>query len=125
MRGLHTFVTQKGTIPTMPVSGPNTAESSTPQESIGGDPYRPICEELHALLSRKRGYYGCLEHPLENALASEDHGVEAWRYQAIRIAEKIRRLRGPLSAIDIQRTLLDIAGHAVLGVACLREKSDG
>lgn len=103
-------------------SGPSTEGSSRPQGTISGDPYAPICEELHALLTRKRGYYGCAEDPLENALGVEEHGVEAWLYQAIRIGEKIRRLRGPLRALDREKTLLDIAGHALVAIACERRK---
>lgn len=93
-----------------------------PAETTPGDPYRGLADELYALLSRKRGYYGCQEDPLENAMGVEDHGVDAWLYQVIRIGEKIRRLRGPLRAIDRQKTLLDIAGHALVAIACDRRK---
>jgi hypothetical protein len=94
-----------------------------PSGSITGDPYRAICDELYALLTRKRGYYGCGEDPLENALGVEQDGIEAWRYQAARVGEKTRRLRGPLGTISIQKTLMDIAGHAVVGIACERRKN--
>lgn len=88
----------------------------------GDDPYRAICDELYRLLTRKRGYYGCRQDPLENALGVEQDGIEAWLYQVARVGEKTRRLRGPLSAIDRQKTLMDIAGHAVVAIACERRK---
>lgn len=87
-----------------------------------GDPYREICDELYRLLTRKRGYYGCREDPLENALGVEEDGIPAWKYQVARVGEKTRRLRGHLSAIDRQKTLMDIAGHAVVAIACERRR---
>jgi hypothetical protein len=104
---------------TMPHSGPSTAGSSTPPGRLNGDPYLEICNALHALLTRKRGYYGCLENPLENALGVQADGITPWKYQVARIGEKCRRLRGPLRTIDIRKTLADIAGHAVVAIACL------
>jgi hypothetical protein len=102
--------------------GLNMDASSRPPENISGDPYREICEELYALLTRKRGYYGCVDDPLENALGVEDDGIPAWQYQVARIGEKTRRLRGPLQTLKRVETLLDIAGHAVVAIACERRK---
>ena len=111
----------KTTTTTAP-SGQSTEGSSWLVENSHGDPYRDICDELYALLTRKRGYYGCREDPLENALGVEEDGIEAWKYQAARVGEKTRRLRGELRAIDREKTLLDIAGHAVVAIACERRK---
>jgi hypothetical protein len=105
-----------------PASGQSTEGSSSQSERCSGDPYREICDELYTLLSRKRGYYGCGKDPLENALAVEDLGVKAETYQEARIAEKTRRLRGGISAIDRERTHFDIMGHAALVVAIQRRK---
>lgn len=115
------YVTRTKT-PTPPDSGPSTGESSVAPETAIGDPYGPLCEALHALLVRKRGYYGCAQDPLENALGVEEMGIDAWLYQAVRIGEKIRRLRGPLGALDREKTLMDIAGHALVAIACERRK---
>ena len=102
-------------------SGLNTDASSWPSESgCGSDPYREICDELYALLTRKRGYYGCGEDPLENALGVAEDGIDPVAYQVARVGEKTRRMRGPLGTIDRQKTMLDIAGHAVVAVACER-----
>ena len=101
------------------VSGPNMDESSRHPAVSPGDPYRDICEELHALLSRKRGYYGCRENPLSNALGVQDQGIEPWVYQLARIGEKCRRLSGDLGHSSIRETLKDIAGHAIVAIACL------
>lgn len=106
--------------PTPPASGPNTEESSWQQETTSGDPYRDICDELYRLLTRKRDYYGCGEDPLENALGVAADGVEPVTYQLARIGEKTRRMRGPLETITRQKTLMDIAGHAVVAIACER-----
>lgn len=89
-----------------------------------GDPYLPVCEELHSLLTRKRNYYGCPQtSPLENARGVSEQGITPWIYQVARIGEKLRRLNGLAGAIDMRRaireTLLDIAGHATVAVALL------
>lgn len=106
--------------PTPPPSGPNTDESSWPAGSINGDPYREICDELYRLLTRKRDYYGCGEDPLENALGVAADGIDPVTYQLARVGEKTRRMRGPLETITRQKTLMDIAGHAVVAIACER-----
>lgn len=117
---------------TTPVSGASTAESSERRERLlgelalvmEGDPYWKICVELWRLLSRKRGYYGCVESPLENALGVEADGILPYKYQIARVGEKCRRLRGSLGTISIRKTIMDIAGHAVVGVACLDHGDD-
>lgn len=96
-----------------------------PAGTSTGDPYRDLCDELYLLLTRKRNYYGCGEDPLENALGVERDGIEPWLYQAARINEKSRRLRGPLETITRQKTLMDIAGHAIVAIACERRKHAG
>ena len=93
------------------------------EASTGADPYKAISDELHALLTRKRGYYGCRVNPLENALGVREDGIIPWVYQVARIGEKCRRLRGDLRTIDIRKTLMDIAGHAVVAIACLDEEN--
>ena len=110
--------------PTPPASGPNTAESSWPQENTSGDPYREICDELYRLLTRKRDYYGCGEDPLENALGVAEDGIDPVTYQLARVGEKTRRMRGPLETITRQKTLMDIAGHAVVAIAVERRLHD-
>lgn len=101
---------------------------SKPAERLSGDPYRPVCEELHSLLTRKRGYYGCREeHPLENARGVAEQGIEPWVYQLARIGEKMRRAGGLMEQSGtlgtmrdkIRKTLMDIGGHAVVAIALL------
>lgn len=124
---LLTWRTLTMTQTTTPVSGPSTADYNARLERLLGevdqllanDPYWAICMELWRLLSRKRGYYGCKESPLENALGVQEDGICPWKYQIARVGEKCRRLRGVLRAIDIRKTVLDIAGHAVVGIAVL------
>lgn len=105
---------------TPPVSGLSTDESSWQPGTPSGDPYREICEELYRLLTRKRDYYGCGEDPLENALGVVEDGIDPVTYQLARVGEKTRRMRGPLETITRQKTLMDIAGHAVVAIACER-----
>lgn len=129
MQGLRTLSTPMTTttIPiTMHHSGLNMDESRKPQGSDSGDPYGEICSKLHALLTRKRGYYGCAdESPLENALGVAEQGISPWVYQLARIGEKLRRCGGLQRAIVSERnqlireTLMDIAGHAVVAIAVL------
>ena len=104
--------------------GLSTAGFSRPPEKDLGDPYLPVCEELHSLLTRKRNYYGCPQKsPLENARGVAEQGITPWIYQVARIGEKLRRLNGLAGAIEmrgaIRETLLDIAGHAAVAVALL------
>ena len=110
--------------PTPPPFGPSTDESSWPAGTTSGDPYRAICDELYRLLTRKRDYYGCGEDPLENALGVAEDGVDPVTYQLARIGEKTRRMRGPLETITRQKTLMDIAGHAVVAIAVERRLRD-
>jgi len=113
-----------------PVSGPNMDESKAQSDRLVGelsellrdDPYWGICVALWRLLSRKRGYYGCKESPLQNALGVAEDGIVPWKYQVARVGEKCRRLRGSLGTIDIRKTLMDIAGHAVVAVAVLNHE---
>lgn len=111
---------------TMPDSGPSTVAFNAPPERSHGDPYLPVCDELHALLTRKRGYYGCPdESPLANARGVKDQGIEPWVYQLARIGEKMRRSAGLQAGTvgneeaQIRATLLDIAGHAIVAIALL------
>lgn len=127
MRELVTSSIRKTTtkIPTTtPASGVSTDDWSRPPERSLGDPYLPLCEELHNLLSRKRGYYGCTESPLQNALGVADDGIDPVRYQIARIGEKMRRLRGLSEDTGIRETLMDIAGHAIVGLACLDHQKE-
>jgi hypothetical protein len=123
MQELPTFVLKTKT-PTLPASGQSTVGSSWPAENTHGDPYRDICDELYLLLTRKKNYYGCKEDPLENALGVAADGVEPVTYQLARIGEKTRRMRGPLETVTRQKTLMDIAGHAVVAIACERRAND-
>ena len=97
------------------------------------DPYNPVCRELHALLTRKRGYYGCPdEYPLANARGVTEQGIDPWLYQLARIGEKVRRAGGLQASLrtlvhggkhalmrKVRETLLDIAGHAVVSIALI------
>lgn len=111
---------------TIPHSGPSTGASKKQRAKGSGDPYLDLCEELHNLLTRKRGYYGCAdESPLQNAMGVREQGIEPWVYQLARIGEKLRRCSGLQRAIVsdqkhmIRETLMDIAGHAIVAMACL------
>jgi hypothetical protein len=132
MHGLLSFVTpttQPKILGTTPASGQSTDELPKHLEKLLGeldalladDPYWGICVRLWRLLSRKRGYYGCGQNPLENALGVAEEGIEPWVYQLARIGEKCRRLRSLMftdRTLAIDETLFDIAGHAVVGIAC-------
>ena len=105
-------------------SGQNLDASQWQLEENPGDPYLPISQELYRLLSRKRGYYGCdIDKPLANAQAVADDGIDPVMYQAARINEKLRRLRGLqrtfTSREKMRETLCDIAGHAIVAVALI------
>lgn len=107
-------------------SGVNTAASLKPAGSWSGDdPYKEVTDLIHGLMLRKSGYYGNPDDgPLHNALGVEEDGIEPWRYQLARIGEKCRRLRGDAQHEEhlLRETLTDIAGHAVVALACLNHK---
>ena len=112
------------------VSGASTDGSKRPPARSSGDPYLEVCEALHTLLTRKRGYYGCEdESPLQNAMGVKEQGIDPWVYQLARIGEKLRRCGGLQRAIVpernalIRETLMDIAGHAVVAIAVLDEEA--
>jgi hypothetical protein len=112
---------------TIPPSGANTEGYSRLPEKVFTDPYKVVTDELHGLLARKRTYYGCpQEHPLANARAVSDQGIEPWVYQLARIGEKVRRcggLRGTLDLQAVRETLMDIAGHAVVAIALIEQEN--
>lgn len=103
--------------------GQSLVASQQPQGESLGDPYQAICEEIYRLLTRKRSYYGCPnESPLANALAVLDDGIDPATYQMARVNEKLRRLRGLRGTVNHQKirdTICDIAGHAIVAIACL------
>lgn len=112
---------------TTPPSGANM-EDSLRQDGgwRGDDPYKEVTDTIHRLMLRKSGYYGNPDAgPLCNALGVEQDGIEPWRYQLARIGEKCRRLRGEAQYDEqlLRETLIDIAGHAVVAVACLNAKN--
>lgn len=118
---------------TMPDSGRSTEDCNVLRVRLSGDPYREVCDELHALLTRKRGYYGCPEEsPLANARGVREQGIEPWVYQLARIGEKLRRCAGLQQTIGnreevaekIRDTLRDIAGHSVVAIALLDHPED-
>lgn len=120
MQEPYTLKIPKQTIPiTRQHFGASTGELPTPAGSRHGDPYWKITESCYRLLTRKRGYYGCSEDPLENAMGVMDQGIPPWLYQVARIGEKIRRTRGPLSDTDLVDTLYDIMGHAAVAIATI------
>jgi hypothetical protein len=123
----YSSITKKETINfTTPHSGASTDAYSRLPVKVFTDPYRPVTDELHSLLTRKRTYYGCpTEHPLANAQAVSDQGIEPWVYQLARIGEKVRRcggLRGTLDLQAVRKTLMDIAGHATVAIALLDQE---
>ena len=107
-------------------SGRNTGESSKPvAEWSGDDPYKEVTDAIHKLMLRKSGYYGNPDSgPLHNALGVAENGIEPWRYQLARIGEKCRRLKGDAQYDGhlLRETLIDIAGHAVVALACLNHQ---
>lgn len=114
--------TQTTTLP----FGQSTAASSKPGEAWrGDDPYREVTDLVHDLMLEKSGYYGNPDDgPLCNALGVAQDGIEPWRYQLARIGEKCRRLRGSAQHNGqlLRETLIDIAGHAVVALACLNHQ---
>jgi hypothetical protein len=131
LKDSKTLTVEKTPITTQP-SGLNSEESQARIETLLGelslllqaDPYWGVCVSVWQLLSRKRGYYNCVEEPLANAKGVAETGIKPWRYQLARIGEKYRRLGGTLRTFDIRRTMMDIAGHAVIAVLLVSEGED-
>jgi hypothetical protein len=125
-RLLYELESQEGAVPYEKQPSPWTFTRPEEKEWTGEDPYKPVCDVIHQLMLRKSGYYGNPDDgPLCNAMGVAQDGIEPWRYQLARIGEKCRRLRGAAqNNPDIVReTLQDIAGHAIVALACIAEQN--
>lgn len=128
LKGLKIQMDETTPTTTQP-SGQNSEELQSHIETLLGqlsllqqdDPYWVACVRLYKLLARKRNYYNCKEDALANAKGVKEVGIEPWKYQLARIGEKYRRLGGGLRTIDNSRTLMDIAGHAIIAAILVSE----
>ena len=96
-------------------------------ESTGDPRFFAILEEM-AVIHRKKGTdYGLGQDVLANVRSSEEFGVPAWIGTAIRLNDKIIRVKnmarkGFLAKEPLEDSLLDIANYAVLALILYREQ---
>lgn len=95
----------------------------------GGHPefYR-IVEEMKALHEKKAADYGLGKDVLANCRGSTDFGMPAWVGVAMRMNDKMTRLKsfaqkGTLANESVEDSLIDLANYAVLALILYREVS--
>jgi hypothetical protein len=89
--------------------------------------YWEIHEEIKALHAKKGTDYGEAADPFANLRAAEAFGFAAYVGVALRMEDKMRRIRtfiakGTLANEPFEDSLLDIANYAMLGLALYREQ---
>ena len=83
---------------------------------------------LHALHTRKQADYGRGEDPFANLRSSQDFGLPAWMGVAIRMNDKLHRLKSyainkSLENEGVIDTFRDLAAYAVMGKILWDEES--
>jgi len=91
--------------------------------------YWKIHEEIKALHRSKGADYGSADDPFANLRAAESFGIPNWQGVAIRMEDKMRRIRafcrkGELANESIEDSFLDLANYAMLGLALYREANE-
>ena len=94
-----------------------------------GDPrFKKVLDEMWDVHQKKSHDYGKDEDPLQNIRAAEEFGVPNWVGTAIRLNDKVQRLKafakkGVLKNESIEDAFIDVANYAVLALLMYREGS--
>ena len=104
-----------------------TNQRDTGPSQTAEDHYWAIHEEIRELHKRKGADYGEDADPFANLRAAEAFGFPAWQGVALRMEDKMRRIRtfikkGELQNESLEDSFLDLANYAMLGLALLREQ---
>ena len=100
-------------------------------DSLPGDPrFKDAMWDALLLHAKKQADYGTDGDPFANIRSSEEFGVPAWIGTAIRLNDKVRRLKsmalkGQLVNESIEDSFDDICVYAAIGKIMWREAQDG
>ena len=86
-----------------------------------------VLEEIRRLHLSKGQDYGTPDDIFANVRASAEFGIPAWLGVAIRMNEKLRRIKsfvanGRLQHESIEDAFLDLASYAIIGLTLYREE---
>lgn len=89
--------------------------------------YWEIHDEIKELHRKKGADYGTDSDPFANLRAAEDFGLEPWLGVALRMDDKMKRIKafvrnGNLQNESLADSFIDLANYAMLGLALYREK---
>lgn len=96
-------------------------------ETIQGHPeFHRILDEMRALHVRKAADYGLGADVLANCRASEDFGIPAWQGVAMRMNDKLTRIKsfcqkGTVANESVEDSFLDTACYAIIALILYRE----
>lgn len=100
--------------------------NSQPSPRTGHPDFYRILGEMEALHEKKSADYGLGKDTLANVRASEDFGIPAWVGAALRMNDKMIRLKafaqkGSLQNESVEDSLQDIAAYAIIALILYRE----
>lgn len=89
--------------------------------------FAAVVDEMKELHERKSKDYGVASDPLANLRASAEFGVAPWLGAAIRLNDKVQRLKslasnGKLENESIRDSFIDIANYAVIALLLYEEE---
>jgi hypothetical protein len=95
-------------------------------QQIGDPRFHAILDDMRALHNKKSADYGQGQDPLANVRASAEFGVPAWVGTAIRMNDKMIRLKsmavnGALQNESVEDSLMDLAAYSILALILYRE----
>ena len=110
-------------------------QSRAPEGGIISSPpsrsrFREIVDELTDLHDAKQRDYGAAADPYENAASASQFGLPAWQGVAIRMNDKMQRIKtmarkGELACESLEDSFRDIAVYAVIGLILLERDKEG
>lgn len=98
-----------------------------PPEQAGHPGFLKIIQEMKELHIRKAADYGRVNDPFANVRASADFGVPAWLGVAIRMNDKLHRIKslvqnGSLKNESVEDSFLDLAAYSIIALVLYREE---
>ena len=98
------------------------------QEFYGHPQFYKIIEELKQLHSDKNHDYSGEKDPLRNLRQCEDMGIEAWKGVAVRLTDKMDRIKSyaqkgqfKVGGEGLRDTFKDMAVYSILGLILFDE----
>ncbi len=101
-------------------------KSGTADRSKGDPRFYAILDEMAVLHAKKSHDYGAAENPLANVMSAIDFGIPNWVGVAMRMNDKVIRVKnmartGKLENESIDDAFIDVACYAILALLAYRE----